>query len=572
MNGKKFSNYKVVNKLFITLLLIFVIISSSLIFISYIEKNNNTSTNSSSSSTFDNNSININEIDISKHEKNKGIRWWFDINVYIVNKSKNYPYYYDFEPAFNATVILFTPNSTGLEFLGVWQAKGNAFNNKATAHVEFYVKEPRTDYSFDIFIYGISELNVAITENDGIRNTTIKKFWNGLAFTVYTNWTKAGIFPNEYFRRLNEAELNAILGKRATDNININLKIKELLMRYDIKVFIDEHNINLYLIYPWDYQGSKRDFIPMHNHIGNSNINFISSFQHDSIFYVCYKAERKVHKVLGYLQNLYLAEVHAIENSQVFTKLAYYKGTFEVGMDVSAEASAGIGFSVETKKSWGLENFFGIGIEFWTGSNKVKYVALRWLPLVYELWHIKLKWLNYEWNHFTHFTYVDVRQNPAIVADFGGIFSEHKGDPLTIGASRVKLDNATYPRYSEVYAKSMTIYYEQYTISYVVSFEAEIGGNVSLISATVTVKSNYETKVEYELFHQAYYYDISYTKNKYIYITNMPTNITFPITLQTPLCSFNDDVIIYEQRTILVSPAIWMFLFWYISDKPLSDR
>lgn len=194
------------------------------------------------------------------------------------------------------------------------------------------------------------------------------------------------------------------------------------------------------------------------------------------------------------------------------------------------------------------------------------------MPLVYELWHIKLKWLNYEWNHFTHFTYVDVRQNPAIVADFGGIFSEHKGDPLTIGAGRVKLDNSTYPRYSEVYAKSMTIYYEQYTISYVVSFEAEIGGNVSLISATVTVKSNYETKVEYELFHQAYYYDISYTKNKYIYITNMPTNITFPITLQTPLCSFNDDVIIYEQRTILVSPAIWMFLFWYISDKPLSDR
>jgi hypothetical protein len=186
MNGKKFSNYKFVNKLFITLLLIFVIISSGLIFISNIEKNKNTLTNSSSSSTFDNNSININEIDISKHEKNKGIRWWFDINVYIVNKSKNYPYYYDFEPAFNASVILFTTNSTGLEFLGVWQAKGNAFNNKATAHVEFYVKEPRTDYSFDIFIYGISELNVAITENDGIRNTTIKKFWNGLAFTVYT--------------------------------------------------------------------------------------------------------------------------------------------------------------------------------------------------------------------------------------------------------------------------------------------------------------------------------------------------------------------------------------------------
>jgi len=546
-------------------------ISSGLIFISNIEKNKNTLTNSTSSFT-DNNSININEIDISKHEKNKGIRWWFDINVYIVNKSKNYPYYYDFEPAFNATVILFTTNSTGLEFLGVWQAKGNAFNNKATAHVEFYVKEPRTDYSFDIFIYGISELNFAITENDGIRNTTIKKFWNGLAFTVYTNWTKAGIFPNEYFRRLNEAELNAILGKRATDNININLKIKELLMRYDIKVFIDEHNINLYLIYPWDYQGSKRDFITMHNHIGNSNINFISSFQHDSIFCVCYKAERKVYKVLGYLQNLYLAEVHAIENSQVFTKLAYYKGTFEVGMDVSSEASAGIGFSVETKKSWGLEKFFGIGVGFWTGSNKASYVALRWLPLVYELWHIKLKWFNYEWNHFIHFTYVDVRQNPAIVADFGGIFSEHKGDPLTIGASIVKLGNSTYPRYSEVYAKSMTIYYEQYTISYVVSFEAEIRGNVSLISATVTVKSNYETKVEYELFHQAYYYDISYTENKYIYITNMPTNITFPITLQTPLCSFNEDVIIYEQRTILVSPAIWMFLFWYISDKPLSYR
>jgi hypothetical protein len=118
----------------------------------------------------------------------------------------------------------------------------------------------------------------------------------------------------------------------------------------------------------------------------------------------------------------------------------------------------------------------------------------------------------------------------------------------------------------------MTIYYEKYTISYVVSFEAEIGGNVSLISATVTVKSNYETKVEYELSHQAYYYDTSHTKNKYIYITSMPTNITFPITFQTPLCSFNDDVIIYEQRTILVSPAIWMFLFWYISDKPLSDR
>jgi hypothetical protein len=571
MNGKKFSNYKVVNKLFITLLLIFVIISSGLIFISYIEKNNNTSTNSTSSFT-DNNSININEIDISNHEKNKRIRWWFDINVYIVNKSKNHPYYYDFEPAFNATVILFTTNSTGLEFLGVWQAKGNAFNNKATAHVEFYVKEPRTDYSFDIFIYGISELNVAITENDGIRTTTIKKFWNGLAFTVYTNWTKAGIFPNEYFRRLNEAELNAILGKRATDNININLKIKELLMRYDIKVFIGEHNINLYLIYPWDYQKSKRDFITMHNHIGNSNINFISSFQHGCIFYVCYKAERKVHKVLGYLQNLYLAEVHAIENSQVFTKLAYYKGTFEVGMDVSAEASAGIGFSVETKKSWGLEKSFSIVVGLWTGSNKASYVALRWLPLVYELWHIKLKWFNYEWNHFTHFTYVDVRQNPAIVADFGGIFSEHKGDPLTIGASIVELSNATYPRYSEVYAKSMTIYYEQYTISYVVSFEAEIGGNVSLISATVTVKSNYETKAKYELFHQAYYYDISYTKNKYIYITSMLTNITFPITFQTPLCSFNDDVIIYEQRTILVSPAIWMFLFWYISDKPLSDR
>jgi len=73
MNGKKFSNYNIVNKLFITLLLIFVIISSGLIFISYIEKNNNTSTNSSSSFT-DNNSININEIDISKHEKNKGIR------------------------------------------------------------------------------------------------------------------------------------------------------------------------------------------------------------------------------------------------------------------------------------------------------------------------------------------------------------------------------------------------------------------------------------------------------------------------------------------------------------------
>jgi hypothetical protein len=88
MNGKKFSNYKVVNKLFITLLLIFVMISSGLIFISYIEKNNNTSTNSTSSTTFDNNSININEIDISNHEKNKGIRWWFDINVYIVNKGK----------------------------------------------------------------------------------------------------------------------------------------------------------------------------------------------------------------------------------------------------------------------------------------------------------------------------------------------------------------------------------------------------------------------------------------------------------------------------------------------------
>jgi len=592
MNGKKFSNYKVVNKLFITLLLIFVIISSGLIFISNIEKNKNTLTNSSSSFT-DNNSININEIDISKHEKGKGIRWWFDINVYIVNKSKNYPYYYDFEPAFNATVILFTTNSTGLEFLGVWQAKGNAFNNKATAHVEFYVKEPRTDYSFDIFIYGISELNVAITENDGIRTTTIKKFWNGLAFTVYTDWNKSKILPDEYFRRLNEAELDAMLEKNATDNAKINLKIKELLLRYGIKVFIDEHTINLYLIFPWDYQERRGGFVTVPRSINIADVNFASASQYNGvrvnggndgsgytcIFWVCYKVERKVYKVLGYLQNLYLTEVHAIENSQIFTKSAYYKGTFEVGMDVSSEASAGIGFSVATKKSWGLEKSFSIGVEFWTGSNKVKYVALRWLPLVYELWHIKLRltWFNYEWNHFTHLVYIDARQNPAIVAKYGGIFSEHEGNPFAAGASIVELDNSTYPRYAGAYAALMTTYSGGYLISYGVSFEAEIGGNIIFISTTVTIRAKYNTKVEYfysstyqyTLSHQAYYYDTPSTKNKYIYITDRPSGVIFPIILQTPLYLFSPDVIVHENKATLDYPAAWMFLFWYISDKPI---
>jgi len=490
-----------------------------------------------------------------------GIYWWFDINVYVVNKSRSDPNKYDFYPAVNASVVAFTSSSSGYEPIAATYATANADNSKATAHIEFVVKDPPNDYSFDLTVFALFSLNLTEEENNTVYY--FYDFWGGISFRMYTDFSKALIPKLDYFDLINKYEFDSRMAKNYTESILYNQKVKELLQRYNVTFIVDEHTINIYIIEPFNYT-KKVGFV------GDYKINSIKSKEYskalelNDIYFSRVPCPSNIswptlidRKNIATVSKILLAEFHSISNSEVEAEVAYSVARFDVGLSVTLPFAV----ALTTTSSFGKEFKAYLGARVKIGPNDEYAFILHGVKVKIELWRFEYTICSFGCfckEVWLYIAYFDDREGPFMGG--GRDYAILKNPYGELDRNNIELVNSTNPREAGAFSSGESTYYYSYAVGFNINAGAKVWFITVYTSGGVTIYHNRVEGKSSLISYYVKYYDDQTTKNWQIWITDAPTS---QFAYGAYVYSWNSDVLVYADSTIF-KPGNWVFLVWKI--------